>query len=83
MFYAKLPNYIYVYKNNKNDHKGTKPMKDKSSVTEMIATATDGYRLPIAIIGKPKIRFAFSYSGVMKRHLFPTKSRRIIGLTKI
>ena len=54
MFYAKLPNSLYVDKNNKNDYKGTKQMKDKSRMTEMIATAADISRLPVKTIGKPK-----------------------------
>ena len=54
MFYAKLPNSLYVDKNNKNDYKGTKQMKDKSRMTEMIATAADGSLSPVAIVGKQK-----------------------------
>ena len=54
MFYENVLNSIFVDKNNKNDYKGTKQMKDKSRVTEMIDIAADGYRLPVAIIGKPK-----------------------------
>ena len=54
MFYENVLNSIFVDKNNKNDYKGTTQMKDKSRVTEMIATAADISRLPVKIIGKPK-----------------------------
>ena len=47
MFYAKLPNSLYVDKNNKNDYKGSKQIKDKLRVMAMISTSADGYRLPV------------------------------------
>ena len=50
IFYVKLPNSVYVDKNNNNNYKLTKHMKDKPRVTSMIATAADEYRLPVAII---------------------------------
>jgi hypothetical protein len=45
---------MYVQKDNKKQFKGTKQMKDKARVTAMICTAADGFRLPVAIIGKAK-----------------------------
>ena len=54
MFYAKLPNSVCVDKKNKNNYKGTEQTKDKSRVTEMIATAADGSWLLFAIIVKQK-----------------------------
>jgi len=53
-FYQKLPNCMYVQKNKRKDFKGTKQMKDKTRVTAMVCTAADGFRVPVAIIGKAK-----------------------------
>ena len=38
-------------------------MKDKSRVTEIVATAADGSRLPVAIIVKPKKLVYFQLLG--------------------
>ena len=53
-FYQKLPNSMYVQTDKRKQFKGTKQMKDKTRVTAMICTAADGFRLPVAIIGKAK-----------------------------
>ena len=54
IFYQKLQNLMYVQKDNKKQFKGMKQMKDKACVMGMICTAADGFRLPVAIIGKAK-----------------------------
>ena len=54
IFYQKLPNSLHVQKNNKSNFKGTKYMKDKTHAAGMICNTDDGFKLPIALIGKAK-----------------------------
>jgi hypothetical protein len=54
LFYQKLPNHIYVDKQKKRDYFGAKEMKDKNRLTVMIASAADGSKVPLSIVGKPK-----------------------------
>ena len=66
IFYQKLPNSLYVQKKNKSNFKGTKKMKDKTRATAMVCTAADGFKLPIALIGKASNQTCFQllYPGV-------------------
>ena len=50
-------------------------MKDKSRVTEMIDIAADGYRLPVAIIGKPKKSVCFKMLVRDEEIPFPYKNQ--------
>ena len=54
LFFQKLPNSLYVHKDNKKKYTGTKKMKDKARITLMVCTAADGSKLPLALVGKPK-----------------------------
>ena len=54
IFYQKLPKLLYVQKTNKSNFKGTKYMKDKTHAAGMICNTADGFKLPIALIGKAK-----------------------------
>jgi hypothetical protein len=59
LFYQKLPNRIYIDSESKNDFKGAKQMKDKTRVTVMVCTASNGDKVPLAIIGKSKKPLCF------------------------
>ena len=54
LFFQKLPNSLYVDKAKKKDYAGTKRMKDKERITLMVCTSADGWRVPLALIGKFK-----------------------------
>ena len=76
MFYQKLPNSIYVQKKNKKNFKGTKQMTDKTRVTLMICTAADGFKVPIALIGKSKKPTCFELIQPGKRTPLPYKHQK-------
>ena len=59
LFYAKLPNYLYVKSQQNKGYKGSKQIKDNNRVMSMVCTAADGNRVPIVLIGKPKSPFCF------------------------
>ena len=54
LFYQKVPNSLYVRKGEGKSLKGKKQMKDKTCLTVMFKTAADGWRVPLAVIGKSK-----------------------------
>ena len=53
-FNSKLPNPFYVRNQEKKGYKGSKKMKDKAIITEMLCTAAEGHRFKIGLIGKSK-----------------------------
>ena len=55
LFYQKLPNSLCVDKDREKEFAGTKVMKEKTRITIMVCTAANGDKLPLAIIGKPKM----------------------------
>ena len=63
LYYQKLPNRVYISKDNKATVAGVKQMKDKTRITAMICTAADGSKVPLAIVGKPKKTMCFRISG--------------------
>jgi hypothetical protein len=62
LYYQKLPNRVYISKDNKATVAGVKQMKDKTRITAMICTAADGSKVPLAIVGKPKKTTCFRIS---------------------
>ena len=62
LFYQKLLNSLYVRKGEAKTLKGKKQMKDKTRVTVMVTTAADGWRAPLAVIGKSKQPQCFNLS---------------------
>jgi hypothetical protein len=58
--YQKLPNRICVDAVKKNDYSGVKQMKDKTRITIMVCAASDGTKVPLSVIGKPKKPVCFS-----------------------
>ena len=54
LYYQKLPNRMYVDKDTKSTYVGIKKMKDKTRFILMVCTATDGIKVPLSVIGKPK-----------------------------
>ena len=54
LLYPKLANSLYLGVKTKKDYAGFRQMKDKTRVPTMSCTDSDGARLPIASIGKPK-----------------------------
>jgi hypothetical protein len=53
LFYNKLPNRIYVNK-DQHDYHGIKLMKRKDQVTLMVASSGAGKKLPFFMVGKSK-----------------------------
>lgn len=82
LFYQKLPNALYVQKNNKKFFKGTKQMKDKTRVTTMICTAADGTRVPIAILGRRRNLHVFNCLTLPLQCLSHTRNRKMHGLIR-
>lgn len=62
LFYNKMPNRIYVTKADRKNFAGVKQMKAKDRLTVMVCTAADGSKVPLSIIGKPKVPECFRYS---------------------
>jgi hypothetical protein len=60
LFCQKLPNRICVDKADKKDHAGVKQMKDKTRITIMVCTASNGRKVPLSVIGEPKKPVCFS-----------------------
>jgi DDE superfamily endonuclease/Tc5 transposase DNA-binding domain len=60
LFYQKLPNKIYVDKDNKKSYAGAKQMKDKTRVTLMVCTAANGSKVPLAVVGAAKKPLCFN-----------------------
>jgi hypothetical protein len=54
LYYQKLPNRMYVDADKKKNYSGVKQMKDKTRITIMVCTASDGTKVPLSVIGKPK-----------------------------
>ena len=67
---------MYVQKNNKKKFKGTKQMKDKARITGMICTTADGFRLPVAIIGKAKKPVCFGLLHTTQSTPLPYKHQK-------
>ena len=49
LYYQKLPNALYVRKDEKKKARGTKQMKDTTRVTLMVCTAANGDKIPLAM----------------------------------
>ena len=60
LFYQKLPNWLYVSKDEKSKFAGVTQIKDKTRITVMVCTATNGKKVPLAVIGKPENPVCFS-----------------------
>ena len=56
LYYQKLPrNWIYVDAARKNDYSGMEhQMKDYTQITMMVCSASDGTKIPLSVIGRPK-----------------------------
>ena len=54
LYHQKLPDRMYVKKDEKKNYAGAKQMKDKTRITLMVCTAASGRKVPLSIIGKPK-----------------------------
>ncbi|MGH7954791.1 MAG: hypothetical protein ACREOZ_02400 [Gloeomargaritales cyanobacterium] len=61
LYYNKLPNRIYINKEQKNDFRGVKQMKSKDRVTLMVCTAANGEKLPLLMIGHSANPICFKY----------------------
>ena len=59
LYYQKLPNTLYVSKEEKKKIRGTKQMKDKQRITLMICTSASGSKLPICVVGKSEMPKCF------------------------
>ena len=60
LFYAKLPNRMFVKKGTEKQYAGTKAMKSKDRATLMVCTNAAGEKVPLAIVGKSKKPKCFS-----------------------
>ena len=59
LYYQKLPNRMYVSKENRKKIKGAKQMKSKTRVTVMVCTAADGTKVPLSLVGYSKTPVCF------------------------
>jgi hypothetical protein len=75
LYYQKLPNRIYVDAAKKDDYSGVKQMKDKTRITIMVCTASDGTKVPLSVVGKPKKPVCFRLSDDGKPPLTYTNQR--------
>ena len=57
----KLPNRMYVKKDQKKNYYGAKQMKDKNRITLMVCTAASGRKVALSIIGKAKNPLCFTH----------------------
>ena len=61
IFYNQLPNRLYLQKENAKGFRGVKQMKSKDRVTAMICTSAAGHKIPLLIVGKPKLPHSIRY----------------------
>lgn len=54
LYYRKMPNRIYVDKEQRKSVRGVKAMKDKERITAMVCTSATGIKVPLAFVGKAK-----------------------------
>ena len=52
LFFNKLPNRVFVKKENASSVRGCKLMRSKDRVTIMVCTAADGSKVPLCLVGK-------------------------------
>ncbi|MGH7954412.1 MAG: hypothetical protein ACREOZ_00470, partial [Gloeomargaritales cyanobacterium] len=52
LYYNKMPNRIYIDKDQKKNFRGVKLMKSKDRVTLMVCTAASGDKIPLFMAGK-------------------------------
>ena len=55
LFYNKLPNRMYLRKEQVKNTRGVKLMKSKDRLTLMVATAADGTKCPLYSVGKSAV----------------------------
>jgi hypothetical protein len=63
LYYTKLPSKVYIDKEERGTTNGTKQMKSKDRLTLMVATAANGEKLPLAMIGKSAKPTCFKFCG--------------------
>ena len=57
---------MYDDEANKKGYSGVKQMKDKTYITLMVGTSASGNKLPLAVVGKPKIYIMLQTDGWRK-----------------
>ena len=62
LFYRKLPNTLYVNKEEKKKLRGCKEMEDKTRLMLMVCTSATGEKCPLVAIGKSEKPVCFSIS---------------------
>ena len=69
LFYAKLPNRVYVLKEKSKEISEAKQMKETNRVTLMFCTVSDGQNVPHSVIGKSKNPCLFRLFIVIRKEL--------------
>jgi len=79
LYHQKLPNRMYVKKDQKKNYAGAKQMKDKNRITLMVCTAASGRKVALSIIGKAKNPLCFTH---LPKKPMPYRNQKNAWFTK-